>query len=115
MIKGSRVKKSYKFLILNIGLVLVILAMLITYINITAPRGETQVSDMETEFHQTININTADMETLCLLPGIGETFAKRIIEHRQTVGPFRTVADLFEIEGMGEKKVQAIQSMISFS
>ena len=60
-----------------------------------------------------ININTADTELLCFLPGIGETLAKRIVEYRTKNGPFKSVEDLMNIEGFGEKKLQSIINYIT--
>ena len=61
-----------------------------------------------------ININTASQEELVSLPGIGEVIAKRIIEHRETHGPFRRPEDLLEVKGIGPKKLEKIRDLISF-
>lgn len=49
----------------------------------------------------TIDINTADKETLMSIKGIGEKRAEAIIAYREEHGPFKTVDDLAEIEGIG--------------
>lgn len=51
-----------------------------------------------------IDINTATEQQLTLLPGIGETMAKRIIEYRTENGKFTTIEDLMKVNGIGEKK-----------
>jgi len=61
-----------------------------------------------------ININTADVQTLCFMPGIGEVLAKRIVDYRTEHGPFRTVEDLLCVNGIGEKTVQEISKYITF-
>ncbi len=50
-----------------------------------------------------VNINTASKESLCILPGIGETIADRIIAHREEYGPFPHPMAIMEVRGIGEK------------
>lgn len=61
-----------------------------------------------------INVNTASKEELISLPGIGETIAQRIIEYRQTHGPFHRPEDLLAVKGIGPKKLDQIRDLISF-
>ncbi len=60
-----------------------------------------------------ININTADLETLMTLPGIGETYAQRIIDYRTANGPFGEISDIMEVSGIGEKRFDAIKNLIT--
>lgn len=60
-----------------------------------------------------ININTASAEELSMLPGIGITYAKRIVEHRAKYGPFLTVDELANIKGIGEKRFESIKEYIT--
>ncbi len=60
-----------------------------------------------------ININTADQATLQLLPGIGETYAKRIIEYREQNGGFKSVNELMKIRGIGEKRLQRLRPVVT--
>lgn len=60
-----------------------------------------------------VNINTASLEELTLLPGIGKVLAQRIIDYRETVSPFRTVSDLCNVEGIGDQKMLAIIDYIT--
>lgn len=59
-----------------------------------------------------LDINTATVLQLQDLPGIGETLAKRIVDYREINGAFQTVGDLMNVEGIGEKKLQAINALI---
>ncbi|MCX7667450.1 MAG: ComEA family DNA-binding protein [Atribacterota bacterium] len=61
-----------------------------------------------------VNVNTASKEELISLPGIGEAIAQRIIEYRQTHGPFHKPEDLLEVKGIGPKKLDQIRDLISF-
>ena len=55
----------------------------------------------------TININTADSETLVDgLTGIGPEKAMAIVRYRQANGPFRQVNDLAQVKGIGESTVK---------
>ena len=49
-----------------------------------------------------ININTAGLEELQTLPGIGEKRAQAILDDREANGPFRIPEDLTRVSGIGE-------------
>lgn len=59
-----------------------------------------------------VNINTASLEELCTLDGIGEVIAGRIIEYREENGPFTSVDELINVKGIGEKKLEDIRDRI---
>lgn len=48
-----------------------------------------------------INLNTATLDQLESLPGIGEVLGQRIIDYRQAHGPFHSVDDLLNVSGIG--------------
>ena len=60
-----------------------------------------------------ININTADQATLELLPGIGETYARRIIEYREQNGGFKSVDELINIKGIGQKRFEQLRPVVT--
>lgn len=60
-----------------------------------------------------VNINTADVDTLTALPGIGQVLAERIVAYRQQNGPFRAIEEITKVEGIGEKKADAILELIT--
>jgi competence protein ComEA len=62
---------------------------------------------------QIININTASLEDLDTLPGIGEKTAQKIIEHRKANGPFKTKEAIMDVSGIGESKYSQIQDLIN--
>lgn len=61
---------------------------------------------------QPVNINTASVEELQTLPGIGPRLAAQIIEHRQKHGPFKRPQDLIIVRGMGAKRFRQIAHLI---
>jgi len=54
---------------------------------------------------QPININSATMEELIMLPGIGPALAQRIVDDRSAHGPFVSVEDLERVSGIGPKTI----------
>ena len=60
-----------------------------------------------------VNINTADEAALVTLKGIGEAKAKAIIEHRQKNGPFKTVDDLANVKGIGDKTLVELHDQLA--
>jgi comEA protein len=59
-----------------------------------------------------ININVATKHQLMSLPGIGETYADRIIEHRTLHGEFRSVEGLLNVKGIGKKKLEKLRPFV---
>lgn len=59
-----------------------------------------------------ININTADEELLVNLDGIGEAFAKRIVDYRNEHGSFKRIEDIMLVRGIGGKKFEKIKDFI---
>lgn len=60
-----------------------------------------------------ININTATLEDLKTLPGIGPATAQKIIEYRSENGLFQTIEDIKNVSGIGEKKFEQIKEKIT--
>jgi len=60
-----------------------------------------------------ININKADTAQLESLPGIGPETAKGITEYRKAHGGFKSVEELKEVKGIGDKKYDAIKNMVT--
>jgi comEA protein len=60
-----------------------------------------------------VNINTASTTELDALPGIGPSYAQRIIEYRNQQGDFRTIQDILNVPGIGESIFEKIQTQIT--
>lgn len=59
-----------------------------------------------------VNINTADKELLCTLPGIGNTRAESIIAYRESCGGFSSIEDIMKVSGIKESSFQKIKEYI---
>lgn len=59
-----------------------------------------------------VNINTAGVEELQTLRGVGEVTARAIVEDREQNGPFETPEDLMRVSGIGEKKFAKVKEAI---
>lgn len=62
-----------------------------------------------------VDLNTADAALLDTVPGIGEVIAGRIIEYRNSVGKFKTVDELLNIKGIGEKTLEEMRDYLTVS
>ncbi len=60
-----------------------------------------------------VNINTATLEELLTLSGIGEAKARAIIEYRQTNGNFNTIEDIIKVSGISETIFSKIKNYIT--
>ena len=60
-----------------------------------------------------VNINTADVEQLATLKGIGPAMAQRIIDYREQNGKFKTLDELKNVRGIGQKKFDALKDKIT--
>jgi len=60
-----------------------------------------------------IDINSATVEMLCELPGIGPKTAQRIVEYREQYGKFKSVEEIMNVRGIGPKKYEQIKDLIT--
>jgi competence protein ComEA len=68
---------------------------------------------MATAAFAKVNINTADATELATLPGIGPAKAEAIIKFRETHGKFKSMEDLMQVQGLGEKTVKKLKEEIT--
>ncbi len=64
------------------------------------------------EYISIININTANVEELVTLKGIGESTANKIIEYRELNGDFLSIEDIKNVNGIAESKFETIKEFI---
>lgn len=60
-----------------------------------------------------VNINTADVEGLKKLKGIGPAMAQRIIDYREANGSFQTPEDIMQVKGIGKAKYAKLKEQIA--
>lgn len=69
--------------------------------------------NIEEKIETKVNINMANKEKLMTLPGIGETTAQKIIEHREQNGKFKKIEDLQNVNGIGQSKYDSLKDKIT--
>ena len=75
-----------------------------------APPGEK--IGAESAAGQKVNINSADVESLCTLKGIGPSLALRIKEFREQNGPFKKPEDITLVRGVGSTILEWNKNLI---
>ncbi len=74
-------------------------------VSITAPSRDEEVDAV-------IRINSAKTSELETLPGVGPVLAERIIEYRETNGPFESVDELLDVPGIGEATLEELRTFV---
>ena len=76
---------------------------------VTADTVKTKVSQKQMV---KLNLNTATVDQLVTLPGVGKKKAMAIVEYRKKHGKFKSVDDLVKVKGVGKKMLTKFKSQI---
>ena len=60
-----------------------------------------------------VNINSADIELLKTLPGVGDVLGQRILDKREELGKFTSIDQLNDVSGIGDKKFSDIKDKVT--
>lgn len=59
-----------------------------------------------------VDLNSAGLEELCSLPGVGEKKAQAILDYREEHGPFSGIEELDQVDGISAKSIEAWRSRL---
>ena len=82
---------------------------------VTSTNPKTNNEESKEDNGEIVNINSASKERLMTLNGIGESKAQAIIDYREENGGFKSVEDIMNISGIGEKTLEKIKDKISIN
>lgn len=110
--RGERWEDSGEGRLIAAALILILALSLGVYLA-NRPRASVlePVHDVPAEVYlaEKVNINTASLEELSDLPGVGEVLAGRIVMYRENAGPFASAEDLLNVDGIGPGKLEAMR------
>lgn len=72
-----------------------------------------QIPYLKKSFSGTLNLNTASLDQLTTLPGIGTKTAAQILAYRTRVKVIKSLDELLNVKGIGEKKIQRLRSFLT--
>jgi competence protein ComEA len=81
------------------------LGLMLTPVSALAQKGKAVSTEK-------VNLNTASVEQLQTLPGVGPAMANKILEHRSKIGKFTKIEELLNVKGIGEKKFQKMKDRL---
>ena len=86
-----------------------------SYVQYSTSQSITKSDSAGNEESGKVDLNTADENTLCTLPGIGPSRAKSIIDYRDKNGKFKKIEDVMQVSGIKEAAFEKIKDRIMVS
>jgi competence protein ComEA len=77
------------------------------------PAGDGSGADGGAPAGGPVNLNTAGLDQLQTLPGVGPVLAQRILDYRTSHGGFRSVADLRQVSGIGDARFAQLKDLVT--
>lgn len=74
---------------------------------------ENDIANNSDNKNNLININTASIQELDTLPGVGEATANKIVNYREEKGKFNSIEEIKNVNGIGDKKYEELKTLIS--
>ena len=120
------IMSARKQTLILISVALILIGTILVFVAVKSPRvydepnpnDATQSVNAETlditqEHIFPININTATADELTMVKGIGDTKAKNIVAYREEHGPFNSVEELKEVDGIGDTLYEQIAGSLT--
>jgi competence protein ComEA len=91
------------------------LARVLLCVGLLAAGPAARAAEAEAPLSGVVNVNTASAEELELLPGIGPSRARAILEARRERGAFKSLEELEEVKGIGKGALERLRPFVTLS
>lgn len=120
------IMSARKQTLILISVALILIGAILVFVAVKSPRVydepnptdatqsvNAEINDITQEHIFPININTATADELTMVKGIGDTKAKNIVAYREEHGPFNSVEELKEVDGIGDTLYEQIAGSLT--
>ena len=120
------IMSARKQTLILISVALILIGAILVFVAVKSPRVydepnptdatqsvNAEINDITQEHIFPININTATADELTMVKGIGDTRAKNIVAYREEHGPFNSVEELKEVDGIGDTLYEQIAGSLT--